>query len=106
MSFIWPSARETSRLTIMDLSWSELLQTSIRQISSAAAISARFTGSRRRMSSAAWASASRFKRIGILVRGLYRGQRGANRHGELGGDLFQFCGLLWGQFGFQKSGRV
>src|SRR5204863_2865708 len=105
--FIAPSARETSLLSMMALSWRELLQTSMRQTSNAAIQTARLTGSRRRMSSAACASARRFKRIGIVVKtGSNSGQGCPDGDGELGRDLLEFRGLLRGQLGSQESGGV
>src|ERR1039457_2910582 len=64
---------------------------------------ARFTGSRRRKSSAASASANKLMRMGIGLKGR---QRGADGDRQLRADVFHFHRLLAGQRQLQKAGRV
>src|SRR5262245_8569259 len=90
----------------MFLNNSELLQTSISATSSAPTKRVRLTGSLRRESSAACASARRFRRIGISSLGSEGGKSGAQGAGQWGTHVLQFGRLIGRQFVLQKSGRM
>src|SRR5262245_55336996 len=91
----------------MALTWSELLQTSIRAMTRPAPQMARLTGSRRRSSSAVWASARRLSRIGIARwSGLESGDGGSDRHRELWRYLFEDGCLVLRNLHLHEARRI
>src|SRR5665213_278006 len=87
----------------MDTSQIELNQTSESATRNAPIKIARFTGSRRRKSSSANASANKLIRMGIKLKGR---QRGANGHRQLRSDVIHFHRLLSRQRQLQEARRV